>query len=214
MDNPRLLALLVALAGAAGSAAGASSPFLPPSAPATVAGSSGETLEFAGALIGKTTELLFVDKATKKGRFVTVGETVDGLQVLRYDPEREQAEVRINGAPRTLALRKAAGPANAPAPVPPQPTGFAVAPPPAPAPATAPAVATLSEPPAVASNPAPAVAATPAGPVTPEVQAKQEQDARNLVSDLLEIGMVQRKAYEEAMRKQQSGAAPAPGPGR
>jgi len=41
----------------------------------------------------------------------------------------------------------------------------------------------------------------PSGPPTPETQAKQETEARMLVSDLLEIGMAQRRAYEEAQRK-------------
>ena len=45
----------------------------------------------------------------------------------------------------------------------------------------------------------------------PEV-VKQERDARMLVSDLLEIGMAQRKAYEEAQKK--AAATPAqPGGG-
>ena len=47
-------------------------------------------------------------------------------------------------------------------------------------------------------------------PVSPAEQAvaKQEAEARNLVSDLLEIGMAQRKAYEEAQRRQQQGDTP------
>jgi hypothetical protein len=39
-------------------------------------------------------------------------------------------------------------------------------------------------------------------PQAPEI-AKQEREARMLVSDLLEIGMQQRKAYEEAQKKAQ-----------
>jgi hypothetical protein len=47
-------------------------------------------------------------------------------------------------------------------------------------------------------------------PTTPAQEAiiKQETEARNLVSDLLEIGMAQRRAYEEAQRRN-SGANPA-----
>ena len=55
--------------------------------------------------------------------------------------------------------------------------------------------------------PAPALVQTPArgNPVvaqrlTPK-QAEEEREARMLVSDLLEIGIQQRKAYEEAQRK-------------
>jgi hypothetical protein len=49
---------------------------------------------------------------------------------------------------------------------------------------------------------APALAAVkPQPPPTPAAIAHQEQEARMLVSDLLEIGMAQRKAYEEAQKK-------------
>jgi hypothetical protein len=41
--------------------------------------------------------------------------------------------------------------------------------------------------------------------------ARQEEEARMLVSDLLEIGMAQRKAYEEKQRQAGNpSAAPAP----
>jgi hypothetical protein len=50
--------------------------------------------------------------------------------------------------------------------------------------------------------------ALPTAPIAPQLplkplttQAEQEREARMLVSDLLEIGMQQRKAYEEAQRK-------------
>jgi hypothetical protein len=49
--------------------------------------------------------------------------------------------------------------------------------------------------------PPPVAPAKPPGPPIPEAQLKQETEARMLVSDLLEIGMAQRKAYEEAQRK-------------
>ncbi|PTY05623.1 hypothetical protein DB347_14735 [Opitutaceae bacterium EW11] len=52
---------------------------------------------------------------------------------------------------------------------------------------------------APASGPA-AVATLPAL-AKPGTQAEQEREARMLVSDLMEIGMQQRKAYEEAQRK-------------
>ena len=47
--------------------------------------------------------------------------------------------------------------------------------------------------------------AKPEAPATPEVQQKQETEARMLVSDLLEIGMAQRKAYEDAQRRAATG---------
>ena len=59
------------------------------------------------------------------------------------------------------------------------------------------------------STPAPSTAGptpgptqgTPQPPPAPGSVAQQETEARMLVSDLLEIGMQQRKAYEEAQKK-------------
>ena len=51
-------------------------------------------------------------------------------------------------------------------------------------------------------------------PVPPAPPQRQEAEARMLVSDLLEIGMAQRRAYEEAQRRQAQGnPPPAPAPG-
>jgi hypothetical protein len=44
-------------------------------------------------------------------------------------------------------------------------------------------------------------APTPAQPAAPLTVARQEEEARMLVSDLLEIGMAQRKAYEEKQKQ-------------
>lgn len=52
----------------------------------------------------------------------------------------------------------------------------------------------------------------PSTPVSRAVQAEQEKEARMLVSDLLEIGIQQRKVYEEAQRKAAENAARANGP--
>jgi len=126
--------------------------------------------------------------------------------------------VKVNGVQKTLALRQGAKPTPASHTVPPTPTGFNLAPPAplptmtvAPAPVT-PAVAPLPDP--VSLTPAPAAAPPAATPNTPEAVAKAETEARMLVSDLLEIGMAQRKAYEEAQRKAAEGNAnpPAPAP--
>lgn len=219
----RLLTLLIAAGALAWPSVvpGAVSPFLPPEATNAAAVSSGETIEFAGVIVGRKTDLVFFDKVTKKSRWVSLGETNEGIQVIRYDAERATAEVRINGVSKTLALRKsnvtaaAINPANPIAPVAPAHTGFNI-----PAPTPAP-VATAAQPVAgggVAPGTTPNVseaatqpgAATITPPSTPAEQtlAKQEADARNLVSDLLEIGMAQRKAYEEAQRRQQQGETP------
>lgn len=47
----------------------------------------------------------------------------------------------------------------------------------------------------------------PSTPISRAVQAEQEKEARMLVSDLLEIGIQQRKAYEDAQRKAAENAA-------
>lgn len=190
-------------------------PFLPANNAGTPAATAHETIEFAGvSKVGKTTHLIFHDKTLKKNRWIGLGETVEGISVLKYDPEREQVVVKINGAEKTLVLRKGSGPANSPAPVVqlPPAAGFAVPPQSAP---------TLTQQPHILPAPAPTLGdPTQGGPQsTPQTpppapgtaaatQAKQETEARMLVSDLLEIGMAQRKAYEEAQRRAAAGEPP------
>lgn len=178
------------------------SPFLP-SGTAAIVGGAAETLEFAGvSTVGKRTDLIIHDKTAKNNRWVGVGETVEGITVVAYDPKIEQAVVRMGGLQRVLTLRRGAGPVNQPAPVAPVQMGFATpTPPPTP---TAP-------PPPVSLPAAPVPTAAAAVPHSPpiipqpmtaaQVQERQETEARMLVSDLMEIGMVQRRAYERAQRK-------------
>lgn len=194
---------------------------MPPEAANAAMISSGETIEFAGVIVGRKTDLIFYDKTAKKSRWVSLGETSEGIQAIRYDAERGTAEVRINGATKTLPLRKsnvtaaAINPASPIAPVAPAHPGFNVAAPsPAPSPSVAPAAPEVTATQNAAAGAAMAAnqpgAATVTPPTTPAEQTvvKQEQEARMLVSDLLEIGMAQRKAYEEAQRRQQQGDAP------
>lgn len=197
------------------------SPFLPPEAANAGSVSSGETIEFAGVIIGRKTDLIFYDKTTKKSRWVSLGETNEGIQAIRYDAERATAEVRINGVAKTLPLRKSnlaaavINPANPIAPVAPAYAGFNIAPPapalvaPAAQPVTGAGAAPGAAPTGTEIAPQPGAATvTPASTPAEQVVAKQEAEARNLVSDLLEIGMAQRKAYEEAQRRQQQGEIP------
>lgn len=212
-----LLALTLAAAAPAIAANSPSkNPFLPANTSAPGAVSAHESIEFAGvSQMGKTTTLIFLDKAAKKSRWVGIGETVEGISVVDYDPRREQAVVKVNGTQKTLALRKAAGPANSAgltSVVPPPPAaGFNVAPPApvAPVPQILPAPAPPVDPAAQAA--APGAAPKPA-PNTPEAQVKAETEARMLVSDLLEIGMAQRKAYEEQQRRAAEGKSREPTP--
>jgi hypothetical protein len=59
--------------------------------------------------------------------------------------------------------------------------------------------------PVVVASSGTSAATVPIAPVVPlpppSTPAEAEREARMLVSDLLEIGMQQRKAYEEAQRK-------------
>jgi hypothetical protein len=188
--------------------------FAPP-ATAAAAQPEKETIEFAGiSSVGKKTELIFIDKSTKpqKNYWIAKGETKEGITVLNYDSKREEAVVKINGAQKTLALRKGGGPVNAVHPVAPMPVGFNVAPTTAPtiaqSPAPVPVIPNIN--PAASEAAAAAPANKPEAPHTPEAVAKAETEARMLVSDLLEIGMAQRKAYEEQQRKAAEGKTDQP----
>ncbi len=179
------LAVLFAIAGdlAAQNALPKESPFGRPSNAPTAAVAPDEQFEFAGvSLMGSRTDLILYDKAAKKSRWITLGETVEGVSALNYNSQREEAIVRIRGTEKTLPLRK------------PSPVRSAAPAMPANA---APGITTLP------ANAAPAITLTSAAPAPVPVnpQAKAETEARMLVSDLLEIGMAQRRAYEEAQRK-------------
>jgi hypothetical protein len=209
------LAMFATTAGQAQTPLHKDSPFIPQGA-APMMAAAGETLEFAGvSSIGKKTDLIIYDKTVKKSRWIGIGDTVEGITVVNYDSRLEQAVLRVNGGQKILTLRKGTGPLNTPAPVAPMQPGFAT--PSASLPV--PAVLQIQPPPPpstvvaeAAAQPAPPASAKVKGPITPEVQAKQEVEARMLVSDLLEIGMAQRKAYEEAQKKASDTASAQPVP--
>ncbi len=201
------VAVLGAVARAAESAPAGRSPFSPPATAASnAAAAASETLEFAGvSAMGNRTDVILFDKTARKSHLITAGETVAGISVLNYDARRDQVVIRVNGQQKTLALRKSSAPTGGvPPAAAPMPVGFNV-PPPAPPPVAV-GSTTGVIPPAPAPTAEPALApgltqaAAPASP-TQQLQAKQETEARMLVSDLLEIGMAQRRAYEEAQRK-------------
>ncbi len=185
------LLLAAALFGAEpGTVLSSKTPFGPARGVGGPAEAANETIEFAGvSTIGQKTDFIFYDKAAKKSHWIAKGETKNGISLLNYDDKREQVVVKINGTEKTLTLRKSHGAAGANRIVAAVPTGFNIAPPVIPA-----ASATFTTAPAPA-NPAPTV---PAAPLT---QTQQETEARMLVSDLLEIGMAQRKAYEEKLKQ-------------
>ena len=223
--RPALALVALGLAGRATAQSGsAASPFMPPAA-AMAAASPSETLEFAGInVMGAKTFVSVYDKQAKKGRWIAVGGSDAGISVLAYDPRREQIVVKSGDSQKTLTLRKSTGALNAPIPadVLPPAAGFA-------APPIAPVVEKIQPPPPGSTDltgPANPPAGPgfdpntkPAGEAKPLTVARQEEEARMLVSDLLEIGMAQRKAYEHAQTRAAGGppdqtAAPAtPPPG-
>ncbi|PTX97718.1 hypothetical protein [Opitutus sp. ER46] len=147
----------------------------------TRAVASVEGLEFAGVTtVGKKAMINLYDTQQRRSFWVATGATAGGVTVLRYDEAHNQVVVRHNGVEKTLALRSAA---VAAAPATGAPVGAAALPAPQ----------------------APATALPPPPPVSQLSQARQEEEARMLVSDLLEIGMAQRRAYEEARRKAAAG---------
>jgi hypothetical protein len=192
------------------------SPFQLRDGPAAPAVAANETIEFAGvsAIVGKKTDLIFYDKTAKKSHWIAQGETKEGIAVVKYDDVREEAVVKVNGVQKTLPLRKVATPVagaraavnapgsfNTPTALPlPAPVADQ-APVSSGAPTLAPTVASVPSAQPVAQPPPP-----PPGSAA-ETQVKQETEARMLVSDLLEIGMAQRRAYEEAQRKAAEGNA-------
>lgn len=187
-----------------------------------------ESIEFAGmSAMGGKIDLIFFDRTAKRSRWVPLGETVAGITAISYDEQREQAVVAIHGVRKVMALRKAKtvhGESPAGRGIHPAPTALA---PPAVAstPGDAQPVLTVI-PDSATSDPMPpapetSLTALPGGmargmpaeagePALSE-NAKAEREARMLVSDLLEIGVAQRKAYEEAQRKAAKSAGTGPG---
>lgn len=155
-----------------------------------------EDLEFAGvSTIGSKTMINLYDQAAKHGFWIQEGKSSDGVTVVRYDAAHDQVTVRRNGLEKTLPLRAPGQVVNGPASAPPIAPGVAAPPEP-----VGPA----------APMPAPTTATNNPPANTPQARAKQEEEARMLVSDLLEIGIAQRKAYEEAQRRAAAGQSAQP----
>jgi hypothetical protein len=216
VNAPRPILAALALSGAAfgmisrGGAQTAlpkSSPFMSANAPAA-ANAPGETIEFAAVrTIGKRTEVDLYDTQGKKNHWIPLGGTADGMTVVNYDVRRDQVTATIGGVNKLLTLRRTRGTAAGNAAVTtqaamsfatPDTTFVQKMPPPAPEVTATPAAAA---PAADANATTAAPATTPVQPAVPLTIARQEEEARMLVSDLLEIGMAQRKAYEEKQKK-------------
>ena len=149
------------------------SPFLPPANAAGPKKTEATAYELAGmSVAGKATLLSITRVRDKRSTWVPVGQTVGEISAISYDPKTDQAIIRAEGQLLTLTLRKAAV-VSMPA-------------------ARTPGVI-------AARAPQPTPVAIPPPPAN--VQEEKETEARMLVTDLLEIGQEQRKAYEEAQRQ-------------
>ncbi len=156
------------------------SPFQPPAdVSAGLSAGQGETYELAGAASSSTAvEICLYDKATRRSRWLAVGRSEEGIQVVSYDGNIDQAVVRFDGREHVLGLRKARTSSSGPMGL------MAAAAPPG-------SSATVLA--------APVVDPSTVGKSSDVV--RQEREARMLVSDLLEISIKQRKAYEEAQKR-------------
>ena len=186
-----LLIPVVGALGIAGSGFGqsslvANSPFSPNGAASAGAGAPAEAYELAGSSIeGSDMSVCIFERQAKHSQWIPVGGDVDGVRVVSYDPANDTAVVMIGGSRKELSMRKAA-------------------------------VAVLNPPssnrtPQVVSTPAPVSAPIAAAP--PEAvgsEAREQREARMLVSYLLEIGIQQRKAYQEAKQKAAAATPPSP----
>jgi hypothetical protein len=167
------------------------SPFLPPASPAANGPQSqASPYELTGSLTtSRGIEVCIFDSQAKRSHWIPVGSAYGDIQAVSYDAAGDRAVIRVHGSPMSLSMRKAvvAGmPSQMPGLPSPMPTVFGSAGPPFP------------------RNPPPVVQ-----PPSPEI-AKQEREARMLVSDLMDIGMQQRKAHEEAVKAEQAQQAAKP----
>jgi hypothetical protein len=156
------------------------SPFLPAPNAAPAAANATSDYELVGMVAQSSGMLLSVMRKSDKHSFwLPVGGTVDEVTAVSYNAVTDEAVIHANSRTFTLKMRKAViVPGKNPIPV--------VARAPAPTPAA----------PASTPDAPPAPAAAPRSE-----QEQKEFEARMLVSDLLEIGQQQRKAYAEAQRQ-------------
>jgi hypothetical protein len=170
----------------------ANSPFAPVGAPAgSAANAPAEAFELAGSTVqGSQVTVCIFERKKKHSEWIPVGGESNGVHVISYDGAHDTAEVTIGGERKQLSMHKAVVVSTNP------PAGGRVR---APAPADSAPVA-----PIVSSAPA------PDAPASPATAARDQREARMLVSDLLEIGVQQRKAYQDAKQRAASGTPPPP----
>jgi hypothetical protein len=145
-----------------------------------------EAYELSGSTVqGDQVTVCIFERQKKHSEWIPVGADADGIRVVSYDSLHDTAVVLIGGVRKELPLRKAV-----------VTSVYAAAGTRAPVPEAAP------PPPLMPIASAPQV-------TNPTTAAQDQREARMLVSDLLEIGVQQRKAYQEAKLKAAAGT-PAP----
>ncbi len=179
---PLRLSLCLAFALAAlapfalhGAALVSNSPFAPTGAAGMAASAAQDNYQLAGSTSqGTDVSVCIYATQTKRSLWIPVGGEVDGVHVISYDDTNDIAVVKVGGGQKSLSMRKATiGSARATS------QSFAAA----------------------EASPAPAPIADAGGPKSADSIQREQREARMLVSDLLEIGVQQRKAYQEAKAK-------------
>ncbi len=144
------------------------------SAAATPAPPADAILEYSGKMkLGTTTMVCITTLADKRTRWIKVGESSDGIHVPAGQTPDNSVLVRHAGREVTLPFKQPSFDASA--------------------------IASTYQVSAYSEGPAPMAGVAPTVALTNEEKATE---ARMLVSDLLEIGMIQRKAYQEAKAKE------------
>lgn len=167
-----LAALALAPLAVHGAVLAANSPFAPAGA-VGVAAAAQDNYQLAGSTAqGSDVSVCIYAAQTKRSLWIPVGGEVDGVHVISYDDTNDIAVVRVGGGQKTLSMRNATiGAARAAS------QSFA------------------------AADVSPAPIAESGGPKSADAIQREQREARMLVSDLLEIGVQQRKAYQEAKAK-------------
>jgi hypothetical protein len=164
------------------------SPFAPSGNAAVQGSAPAQDYELSGATSeDQQVSVCIYERQAKRSEWIPVGGNVDGIHVISFDNNHDMAVVMVGGQRKEITMRKAKI-AKSESAVAPRPAFVADNTPAAP----------------IASAPQP----LPPAATAPE---QEQREARMLVSDLLEIGVQQRKAYQDAKLKAASGQAPAPG---
>ena len=152
---------------------------------AGLAAAPAQAYELAGsATRGSQVTVCIFEREKQHSEWIPVGEAADGIRVVSYDAANDSAVVTVDGARKELAMRRAQVAALAPS----------------------------ADPRVQASGGGLVASLVPVatGPATPQSVAQDQREARMLVSDLLEIGVQQRKAYQEARQKAEAQSSPQP----